>query len=64
MYGYSYPKQPDLDTCRVLVNEDEIRRCMAAFPTLTREQVIAALLAGRPDRHRVEEILSGLARGL
>jgi len=63
MYGYSSPKRPDLDACRVIVNEAEIRRCLAAFPRLTREQVVAALLEGRPDRRRVEALLAQLSDG-
>lgn len=60
-YGYSFPKKPELGSYRFVASESEIRRYLAQFPRLAREQILAEMIAARPDRLRLEERLQRLS---
>lgn len=57
-YGYSPPRKPELSSYRVIVCESEIERYTGMFPMLTREEILAEMIAARPDRALLEQRLS------
>ena len=60
-YGYPLHVTPDTSTFRLIISGDEVRRYMAAFPQLSQQQVIDAMIETRPSRARLEERLRSLA---
>ena len=63
MYGYSTPRKPDFSQARVMVCESELCAFLQAFPELSREDVLAAMLKCGPMRRTVEQELQRLAAG-
>jgi hypothetical protein len=64
MYGYAYPRKPELGAWRVRVSESQLLEYQRAFPELTRETIFDTMIAKGPLRATVESELRRLARGV
>ena len=62
MYGYAYPRRPELGTIHVRVSESEIERYRRMYPVLSRSRILDAMIATGPWRERVEAELQRMAR--
>lgn len=62
MYGYAYPRKPELATIHVRVSESEIDAYRRRFPQLTRARILDAMIQKGPWRERVEAELKRMAR--
>lgn len=63
MYGYNSPRRPELGSLHVMIRESELVRYLARYPSLSREEVLAAIAAAGQYRPRVEQELERLAAG-
>jgi len=62
MYGYAYPRKPELGAIRVRISESEIDAYRRRFPRLTRARILDAMIAKGPWRESVEAELKRIAR--
>jgi hypothetical protein len=61
MYGYEPRKRPELGELRVMICESEIGEYLRTFPSLTREQILGAMIGAGPTRAAVESELERMA---
>jgi hypothetical protein len=62
MYGYAYPRRPELGAIRVRVCESEINGYRRRYPQLSRARILDAMIDKGPWRASVEAELKRLAR--
>ena len=62
MYGYAYPRKPDLAAIRVRVSESQVEEYRRLFPSLSRSRILDTMIAKGPWRTSVETELRRLAR--
>jgi hypothetical protein len=62
MYGYAYPRKPDLAAIRVRVSESQVEEYRRLFPSLSRARILDAMIAKGPWRAPVEAELRRMAR--
>jgi hypothetical protein len=62
MYGYAFPRRPDLAAIRVRVSESEISEYRRRFPSLSRARILDTMIARGPWRSAVEAELKRMAR--
>jgi hypothetical protein len=62
MYGYCSPKQLEPGSVRVMICESQIRQYLTTYSALTREQVLATMMAAGPMRTDVEKELRRVAQ--
>ena len=62
MYGYAYPRKPDLAAIRVRVSESQVQEYRRLFPSLSRSRILDTLIAKGPWRACVEAELRRLSR--
>ena len=62
MYGYAYPRKPDLAAVRVRVSESEVQEYRRRFPSLSRSRILDTMIAKGPWREVVEAELRRMAR--
>ena len=62
MYGYAYPRKPDLAAMRVRVSESQVEQYRRLFPSLSRARILDAMIAKGPWREPVEAELRRMAR--
>jgi hypothetical protein len=62
MYGYAYPRRPDLGTIRVRISQSEIDAYRRRFPRLTRARILDAMIEKGPWRENVDAELKRAAR--
>jgi hypothetical protein len=64
MYGYAYPRKPDLAAMRVRVSQSQVDEYRRLFPSLSRSRILDTMIAKGPWREPVEAELRRLAREL
>jgi len=64
MYGYAYPRKPELAEIHVRVSQSEIDTYRRRFPQLTRARILDAMIEKGPWRESVETELKRMAREL
>ena len=62
MYGYAYPRKPDLAAIRVRVSESQVEQYRRLFPSLSRSRILDTMIAKGPWRVPVEAELRRMAR--
>lgn len=62
MYGYAYPRKPDLGALRVRVSESQVEQYRRLFPSLARARILDTMIAKGPWRAPVEAELRRMAR--
>jgi hypothetical protein len=62
MYGYAYPRKPDLAAVRVRVSESQVEEYRRLFPSLSRSRILDTMIARGPWRAPVEAELRRMAR--
>jgi hypothetical protein len=62
MYGYAYPRKPDLAALRVRVSESQVEEYRRLFPSLSRARILDAMIGKGPWRAPVEAELRRMAR--
>jgi hypothetical protein len=61
MYGYAYPRKPELGALRVRVSESQIKEYQRTFPRLSREVIFETMVSKGPWRNTVEAELRRLS---
>jgi hypothetical protein len=61
MYGYAYPRKPELGILRVRVSPSQLQEYQRAFPRLSRDCILDTMIAKGPLRSTVEAELRRLA---
>jgi hypothetical protein len=64
MYGYEPRKRPELGALRVTICESQIAKYLAAYPSLSREEVLVVMITAGPMREAVEKELDRVANGV
>jgi len=64
MYGYAYPRKPELAKIHVRVSQSEIDAYRRRFPQLPRARILDAMIQKGPWRESVEAELKRMAREL
>lgn len=62
MYGYAYPRKPDLAAIRVRVSESQVDEYRRLFPSLSRSRILDTMIAKGPWRAPIEAELRRMAR--
>ena len=62
MYGYAYPRKPDVAAMRVRVSESQVEHYRRLFPMLSRARILDTMIAKGPWREPVEAELRRMAR--
>ena len=62
MYGYAYPRKPDLAAIRVRVSESQVEEYRRLYPSLSRSRILDAMIVKGPWRAPVEAELRRMAR--
>lgn len=61
MYGYGYPRRPELAAIRVRVSESQLEDYRRLFPSLSRACILDTMIAKGPWRAAVEAELRRMA---
>jgi hypothetical protein len=62
MYGYAYPRKPELAALRVRVSESQLEEYRRLYPALSRARILDTMIAKGPWRAAVEAELKRMAR--
>jgi hypothetical protein len=62
MYGYAYPRKPELGAIRVRVSESQIDSYRRLYPMLSRASILDIMIEKGPWREPVEAELRRMAR--
>ncbi|HZZ94299.1 MAG TPA: hypothetical protein VFE23_17190 [Usitatibacter sp.] len=62
MYGYAYPRRPELAAIRVRVSESQLQEYRRLFPALSRARILDTMIAKGPLRETVESELRRMSR--